>query len=64
MENRLSQIKNRIDLYSKKYNSTFEEFEQKIKKSAKENFEEWDDYMEWNALQKFFQDIEKSFKNS
>jgi hypothetical protein len=53
----LNQVKDKIELYSKKYNSTFEQFESKVKNSEKENFEEWDDYMEWNAFQKSYQDL-------
>lgn len=53
----LNQVKDKIELYSKKYNSSFEQFEEKVKNSEKENFEEWDDYMEWNAYQKSFQDL-------
>lgn len=53
----LNQVKDKIELYSKKYNSSFEQFEQKINSSEKENFEEWDDYMEWNAFQKSYQDL-------
>lgn len=53
----LNQVKDKIELYSKKYNSSFEQFENKVKDSEKENFEEWDDYMEWNAFQKSYQDL-------
>jgi len=53
----LNQVKDKIELYSKKYNSSFEQFEGKVKNSEKENFEEWDDYMEWNAFQKSYQDL-------
>ncbi|MFQ6056657.1 MAG: hypothetical protein ACE5J3_11825 [Methanosarcinales archaeon] len=35
--------------FSDKYNTTFKEFEKKIENSIEENFEEWDDYIEWKA---------------
>ena len=53
----LNQVKDKIELYSKKYDSSFEQFEKKVNSSDKENFEEWDDYMEWNAFQKSYQDL-------
>jgi len=53
----LNQVKDKIELYSKKYDSNFEQFEEKVKNSEKENFEEWDDYMEWNAFQKSYTDL-------
>ena len=53
----LNQVKDKIELYSKKYESSFEQFEKKVNTSEKENFEEWDDYMEWNAFQKSYLDL-------
>lgn len=53
----LNQVKDKIELYSKKYNSSFKQFEEKVNDSNKENFEEWDDYMEWNAFEKSYQDL-------
>lgn len=53
----LNQVKDKIELYSRKYNLSFEKFEEKVRNSEKENFEEWDDYMEWNACQKSFHDL-------
>ncbi|MBS1514932.1 MAG: hypothetical protein JSS63_07860 [Bacteroidetes bacterium] len=53
----------KLEYFSKKYNSTFEEFEKKIKTSKKENFEEWDDYIEWNAFQNSYQDLRSEIQN-
>jgi len=40
-----------IRLFEIKYGKTFEEFERELK-SSPENFEAWDDYMEWKACVK------------
>ena len=35
--------------FEKKYHMGFEDFQSKIKKSEKEDFKKWDDYIEWKA---------------
>ena len=37
-----------IRLFETKYGKTFEEFKEELTSSS-ENFEAWDDYMEWKA---------------
>ena len=47
-----------ISLFNKKYGKIFEEFEKEIKNS-KENFEAWDDYLEWKAYIKTLKKLKK-----
>jgi len=47
-----------IRLFEVKYSKTFEEFEKELKISP-ENFEAWDDYMEWKACVKNLATLEK-----
>jgi hypothetical protein len=41
--------KSKIELFTKKYSMDFSTFEKYINNSTIENFEEWDDYIEWKA---------------
>ena len=42
--------KEKLKLFENKYQSTFKKFEKKVKGGeGQENFEEWDDYIEWKA---------------
>lgn len=45
-------IEEKLELFEKKYNQNFSDFEMNIGKSEQENFEKWDDYIEWKAFQK------------
>jgi len=49
-------IKERIKLLENRYDCNFKNFEKKIKKQP-ENFELWDDYIEWKAYQNKFDEI-------
>jgi len=40
--------------FEKKYNLIFEEFEKQLKATSKEDFEKWDDYIEWKAYAKAY----------
>ena len=39
----------KIKLFETKYNCGFEDFEKKMSEQSDENFQEWDDYIEWKA---------------
>ncbi len=43
----------KIKNFENKYNKSFSEFETHVK-SSEENFSEWDDYLEWKAIEKSF----------
>jgi hypothetical protein len=46
----LTLIKEKLHLFEIKYNCDFPQFESKVINAEKENFEHWDDYMEWKAF--------------
>ena len=50
-------LKSKLELFANKYKSNLEEFESQIKSSDTENFELWDDMMEWKAYQKSYEEI-------
>ena len=52
-------IKERIKLFEKKYGLTFDEFEKKVA-SGEENYEKWDDYIEWKAYHFKLEELKKS----
>lgn len=46
----LTLIKEKLALFEIKYNCNFLLFEKSVTTAAEENFEHWDDYMEWKAF--------------
>ena len=54
-EKQVFQEKNRF--YEAKYSTDFQGFEKKINLATEENFEAWDDYIEWQAYQNFLREI-------
>ena len=54
---RLRAMQDKIHWFEQKYACSFEEFEVKVQ-TKNENFEHWDDYMEWQAYQKASEDIQ------
>ena len=57
------QLHERIVLYEKKYGQTFTEFEEKNSQQENEDFEEWDDLIEWQAYTNFHTDITKTIND-
>jgi hypothetical protein len=49
----INKTKDKLDLFKKKYASDFLSFEKKVKNASKEDFEKWDDYMEWKGFIKY-----------
>ena len=43
------QLHEKIQLFEKKYRLQFKEFEKRVNASEIENFQEWDDLIEWQA---------------
>jgi hypothetical protein len=41
--------------FEKKYGLAFDDFERQIESATKEDFEKWDDYIEWKAYSKSYQ---------
>jgi hypothetical protein len=55
--------KEKLKLFEKKYQSTFKEFEKKVKGGeGQENFEEWDDYIEWKAYEESLRNLRQRSK--
>jgi hypothetical protein len=52
-------VKTKIELFEKKYDCSFKNFYEKIKKTEHEDFEKWDDYIEWKAYVESLQDLEQ-----
>lgn len=50
-------VMDKINYYSRKYNTDFESFEKTMKGENEEKFETWDDYMEWKGFQKTLNDL-------
>jgi hypothetical protein len=50
-------IMEKVELLQNKYKLDFKVFEAEINNASTENFEAWDDYIEWKAYQEFLQEI-------
>lgn len=55
-------VTEKIRLFEKKYGASFGEFEKKMRESRKEEFEKWDDYMEWKGYEMVLQRLIKEKK--
>lgn len=53
----LGAVRDKIRWFEHKYFCSFAEFEVRVK-AGDENFEEWDDYMEWKAYEKVRHDLQ------
>ncbi|MCF0052746.1 hypothetical protein LXM25_21930 [Dyadobacter sp. LJ53] len=52
------QFQDKINFLEKKYNADLQSFEQQIEGASFENFEAWDDLIEWKAYTQFLSDID------
>ena len=52
----LTLVREKIQLFKTKYSCALEEFEKTVKEPP-EDFERWDDYIEWKAYHGTFQDL-------
>ncbi|WP_245608273.1 hypothetical protein [Thermococcus guaymasensis] len=57
----LAPIRERIRAFERKYGMTLREFEEKLKDSE-ESFVAWDDYIEWKAYVRKFEELKKRLK--
>jgi hypothetical protein len=55
----LTLIKEKLSLFEKKYKCDFSHFEKKVMDAKEENFEQWDDYMEWKAFYKKYNQLKE-----
>lgn len=51
----------KVEFFQRKYGSKFEIFEEEIK-TKPEDFEIWDDYIEWKANHDFYTDVLKKLE--
>ncbi len=54
-------IKEKIKLFERKYGSSFKEFEEEVKR-GEEDFEKWDDYIEWKAYLESMKELTAKLK--
>ncbi|QTA87887.1 hypothetical protein [Desulfonema magnum] len=57
----MHQVRDRLNFFQEKYQQTFENFSVFMKKEN-ENFEYFDDYMEWKAYTKLFDEVLKKIE--
>jgi len=58
----IAPIKERIRYFESKYGCTFGEFKDRIKRE-REDFERWDDYIEWKAYIESLKDLESKIRD-
>ena len=46
---KMTEFESAMKGFEKKYNTGFEDFRSKVEAAEKEDFEKWDDYIEWKA---------------
>ncbi len=56
-------VTEKIRLFEMKYSSSFEDFENSLDTSEKEDFEKWDDYMEWKGCVQVMHKISRERKD-
>lgn len=59
----IHKVTEKIRLFTKKYAMSFVQFEKEVKGSEKEDFEKWDDYMEWKGYENVLQYLIKEKKD-
>lgn len=58
---RLREARERTALFEQTYEQSFEDFEQTVLREE-EDFERWDDYIEWKAYREVQQDLEQKIE--
>ena len=48
----LHKISEKLKFFENKYQKSYEAFEKEIKNAKEEDFEKWDNYLEWKAYKK------------
>jgi uncharacterized protein YrzB (UPF0473 family) len=54
-----SNYREKISIFENKYKSDFSAFQNRIETAEQESFEEWDDYIEWDAYEGFLSRIKE-----
>ena len=55
-------VKEKIDLFEKKYQCTFSKFSKILMKKDSEDFSTWDDYIEWKAYVKTLDNLKQKIE--
>ena len=55
-------LKKSLELFKRKYGKSFEDFKKEVLK-GEENFEKWDDYIEWDAYIKAYEARNEDLKD-
>ena len=50
-------VNEKLRLFERKYGQTWEEFSKAVVSAPDENFDQWDDYIEWKAYVKTAEDL-------
>ncbi len=58
----IAPIKERIKMFERKYNCSIDEFKKKLEELKEEDFEAWDDYIEWLSYEKKLKELERKLK--
>lgn len=53
----------KLIIFEKKYKITFTKFEKEINSSSEDDFEKWDDYIEWKAYNNFYHNVTKTIED-
>jgi len=55
-------VREKIELFEKKYRCCLDNFSKEINKRESEDFDMWDDYIEWKAYKKSLQELKQKIK--
>lgn len=55
-------VKDKLAYFEKKYRVSYAVFEQTVK-NQEENYQQWDDYIEWKAYIRMFEDISRKMSD-
>ena len=58
----LHKVRDKINMFERKYNRKFEDFEDSMN-SEEENFEKYDDYIEWKAYMTQLKDLQQKISD-
>ncbi|MBC7333535.1 MAG: hypothetical protein H5T85_03600 [Actinobacteria bacterium] len=58
----IAMVKEKIELFEKKYGCSFDNYSETIKEEETEKFEKWDDYIEWKAYVKSLEELKQRIK--
>ncbi|MBC8390811.1 MAG: hypothetical protein ISS13_04415 [Actinobacteria bacterium] len=58
----IAMVKGKIELFGKKYKCSFDNFAKEVKKRENEDFDIWDDYIEWKAYIKALDELKHKIK--